>query len=54
MQTAGTGDSIQFESRTEIREVLKALYDYSQKHDSATSDEVKRLIDLLEVMEMTW
>lgn len=53
MRTAGTGDSIQFESRSEIREILKALYDYSEKHESAP-DEVKRLIDLLEVMEMVW
>ena len=48
-------DTIQFESRYEIRNILQALEKYQEEHP--TSDiinDVKRLIDLLDVMDMNW
>ena len=43
-------DKIQFESKAEISAIIKAL-EVSPKKDDET---VKRLIDLLNVMEMCW
>ena len=42
-------DTIQFESRREIEEVMKALE--KEKEENQT---VKELYDLLEVMHMEW
>ena len=42
-------DTIQFESRREIEEVMKALE--KEKEENQT---VKELFDLLEVMHMEW
>ena len=43
-------DKIQFDSRTEIWAIMEAL-EASPKKDDAT---VKELIDLLDIMAMSW
>lgn len=49
-------DAIQFESRWEIGEVITALEEWQEMHGAKDekADTVKRLIDLLDVMSMTW
>lgn len=43
-------DKIQFESRREIEEIMVAL----EKSEDSEKENVKRLIDLLEVMHLSW
>lgn len=48
-------DKIQFESRTEIDEILDALVTFMKEHQDARGMEtVKRLSVLLDEMYMTW
>ena len=42
-------DTIQFESRREIEEVMKVLEQHAEENQT-----VKELYDLLEVMHMEW
>lgn len=46
-------DTIQFESRDEIREIALALQEYISKHPKDASA-ARRLFDLLDVMDMEW
>lgn len=43
-------DTIQFESRSEIGEIIKAL----ETSENRNNETVKELIALLDVMEMEW
>ena len=43
-------DKIQFESRREIEEIMVTL----EKSEDSEKENVKRLIDLLEVMHLSW
>lgn len=45
-------DSIQFESRSEIGEVIEALETYQEEHGK--NDTVNELINKLDVMSMSW
>lgn len=45
-------DKIQFESRSEIMEIIKALETYQEEHGKNKT--VNELIDKLDVMEMSW
>lgn len=45
-------DKIQFESRYEIYEIIKALETYQKEHEK--NDTVKELIDKLDAMSMSW
>lgn len=48
-------DSIQFESRKEIDEVIAALEEWQKAHAKDTkSDTIQELIDHLEAMYMSW
>lgn len=48
-------DTIQFESRYEIDEVVSALDTFMEEHPNAREKEsVERLKDLLDVMYMEW
>ena len=48
-------DSIQFESRREIGEIILALEEWYKEHKNDTKSEtVKELLDKLDVMSMTW
>ena len=49
-----SGDTIQFESRVELGRLLKALGTYMNEHKEDEISEVRRLYDLLDVMEMEW
>ena len=46
------GDSIQFENRAELGELLKALKTYKDEHDA--SAEVKELYKILDKIEFEW
>lgn len=48
-------DSIQFESRREIDEVIATLEEWQKTHaKDSKSDTVRELIDKLESMYMSW
>lgn len=48
-------DCIQFESRYEIGEIIHALEEWEKGHQKDNKTEtVKRMIALLDVMNMTW
>ena len=48
-------DTIQFESRREIEDIIYALDIFLEEHiDHHSAKEVKRLRDNLDVMEMEW
>lgn len=47
-------DTIQFESRDEIREIALALQEYISKHHPKDASAARRLFDLLDVMDMEW
>lgn len=48
-------DTIQFESRVEIGEIIQALEEWQDEHkDDRKVDTVKKLIDKLDVMSMCW
>ena len=48
-------DCIQFESRYEIGEIIRALEEWQDTHKrDEKKDTVKRMIDLLDVMSMEW
>lgn len=46
-------DTVQFESRDEIREIALALQEYIRRHP-ADATAARRLYDLLDVMDMEW
>lgn len=46
-------DTIQFESRDEIREVALALQEYIRRHP-ADAAAARQLYDLLDIMDMEW
>lgn len=48
-------DAIQFESREEVREILRILKNYTEKcPQEKENPTVKQLYNLLDVMEMEW
>ena len=48
-------DIIQFESRQEIGEIIKALEEWQENHKrDSKSDTVKELINKLDIMSMNW
>ena len=48
-------DSIQFESRSEIGEIIRVLEEWQESHKKDSKSEiVKELIDKLDVMNMSW
>ena len=48
-------DTIQFESRVEIEQISYALNEFLKEHKRTDiRDNVKQLIDLLDVMYMCW
>lgn len=48
-------DTIQFESRAEIGEIIRALEEWQDTHKGdRKEDTVKELIDKLDVMSMCW
>lgn len=48
-------DTIQFESRLEINDIIKALDQYIKEHKGEECIEtVKELADKLDVMDMNW
>jgi hypothetical protein len=48
-------DAIQFESRAEINDIIKALDQYVKEHRTEDCVEtVKKLADKLDVMNMNW
>lgn len=48
-------DTIQFESRVEIGEIIRALEEWQDEHkDDRKADTVKELIGKLDVMSMCW
>lgn len=48
-------DTIQFESRTEIGEIIQALEEWQDEHKGdRKADTVIELIDKLDVMSMCW
>lgn len=48
-------DTIQFESRTEIGEIIRALEEWQDTHKGdRKEDTVKELIGKLDVMSMCW
>ncbi len=54
-----TGDSVTFEYRQEIGAVLHALEDWqdspaARKADQDDQETIKRLVSLLDAMEMAW
>lgn len=48
-------DKIQFESRVEIGEIIRALEEWQDEHkNDRKADTVQKLIDKLDVMSMSW
>lgn len=47
-------DKIQFETRYEIMNVIRAIEMLEKDHPGDVHPDVERLKDLLDVMEMTW
>lgn len=47
-------DTIQFESRREIEDIMVALAEYMKKHKLEDDDTVKELFDKLDYMHMVW
>lgn len=48
-------DTIQFESREEIRNIAIALNEYIKNHGkSSETADIRRLFDLLDIMDMEW
>lgn len=49
-------DSIQFESRSEIGAVIKALEEWQRNHkpNEDLEENIKELIDKLDIMSMNW
>lgn len=48
-------DTIKFESRYEVGEILKAVYKYMEQNPKEKKNEVlKEFYHLLDVMEMSW
>lgn len=48
-------DKIQFESRREVREIIRVLEKYMETYPKENNNQaVKDLYNLLEVMDMTW
>lgn len=47
-------DTIKFESRHEIREILKAVEKYMKQNPEEQNETLKELYNLLDVMEMSW
>lgn len=47
-------DYITFESRTEIRDIVKALEEYKDHHKGEDVETVQRMLDLLDVISMCW
>ena len=46
-------DTIQFETRDEIREIAIALQEFIRRHPS-DADTARRLFDLLDIMDLEW
>lgn len=46
-------DTVQFETRDEVRQIALALQEYISRHPSDASA-AKRLYDLLDIMDMEW
>lgn len=46
-------DTVQFETRDEIREVAAALQEYISRHPQ-DANAARRLYNLLDVMDMEW
>ena len=48
-------DTIQFESRKEIGDIIKALEEWQENHKrDSKNDTVKELINKLDIMGMNW
>lgn len=48
-------DKIQFEHRYEIEEIIRVISKYIEQNPSEkNNDTLKRLYDLLDIMDMTW
>lgn len=50
-----TGDTIRFESRAELGEIIRMIEKYADAYPQDRNNEtIKRLYNLLDVMEMEW
>lgn len=47
------GDTIQFESRQELGEIIRMIEEYKDKHKEVPYS-IQRLYDILDAMEMAW
>lgn len=47
-------DTIQFESRSEINDIIKSLDQYVKEHKEDCVETVKELADKLDAMDMNW
>lgn len=47
------GDTIQFESRQELGEIIRMIEEYKDKHKEVPHS-IERLYNILDVMEMEW
>ena len=47
-------DKITFESRREIYNIINALDVFLEEHQEVEKQDIERLRDLLDVMEMEW
>ena len=47
-------DTIIFESRTEIDDVIRALETFAKEHPAQETESIKQLVDLLDAMYMSW
>lgn len=47
-------DTIKFENRYEVIEMLKAVEKYMEQNPKEKNETVKRFYDLLDVMDMSW
>lgn len=47
-------DTIKFESKNEIEQIMVALEEYLNRHSEKDCRAVERLVDLLDTMHMSW
>lgn len=47
-------DSIQFESKVEIGEIIKALEEWQDRHGKDLDSTVQEMINKLDIMSMNW
>lgn len=47
-------DSIQFESKVEIGEIIKALEEWQDRHGKDPDSTVQEIINKLRIRSMTW